>query len=90
MIAVLFILLPIYLVVFQASRPGSGGTLSSRLRSLRYSIIVTITLFGYSIIQSNNPPFVDYYANGWIYVIAQLNAHYASIGNPNRMANPGK
>lgn len=88
MIQIAFILAAIYFVGYRASRPNS--VVPTRKRMMIYSVVVTLCVFFYAYRQSSKPPFVNYYATGWLFMIQDLNARYASKDNPNRIPDPGK
>ena len=88
MIEIGFILATIYFVAYRASRPNSVAP--TRKRMLVYSMVLTFSVFAFAYRQSSKPPFVNYYATSWLFMIQDLNVRYASKDNPNRIPDPGK
>lgn len=89
MIALVFLLLTVYSVVYIASRPNTT-VLPSTWRILAFSCVLAVAMFVHAFYQSDKPPVVNYYKTGWLWLIEHLNQHYASVGNPNRIPDPGK
>lgn len=87
MIAILFVLLGIYYIVYKESRPTPEQPRPLR-RMLMVALIVTMTMYGYSHYSANRPPVIDYYRVGWFFQIQDINAQLSRLGSPYRMPIP--
>jgi hypothetical protein len=87
MIAILFVLLGLYYVVYKESRPQPERPRPVK-RMLTVALVVTMAMYGYSHYSANRPPLIDYYRVGWFFQIQDINAYLSRLGSPNRIPIP--
>jgi hypothetical protein len=87
MIAILFVLVAIYYVVYLESRPKPEKPHPLK-RMFVIASMVVVCLYGYSHYKANRPPIVDYYRVGWFFQIQDLNTYFARLGSANRIPIP--
>jgi hypothetical protein len=88
MMIIATILVTMFIFLYVASRPNATGA-AKPSRTLLYSVVASILIFGQIYLTTRQPPVVDYWATGWGPFITYLNQLLAWRGSPHRIPAPG-